>query len=91
MTEPYPAVQITALRSLLAHLCSQFPGLHEIAGHEDLDMRMVVASDDPALSVRRKLDPGCMFPWGDALRDCSLTRRPGVSSVQPIHPGRSRG
>ena len=74
MTEPYPAIQITALRSLLADLRQQLPSLHEIAGHEVLDTRMVAASDDPARYVRRKLDPGCMFPWTEVLRDCALAR-----------------
>lgn len=76
MTERYPAIQIAALRGLLADLRRQFPGLREIAGHEDLDTRMVAASDDAALAVRRKLDPGRMFPWDDVLRDCGLTREP---------------
>ncbi len=63
MSEPYPAVQIAALRALLAHLRNEFPHLQHIAGHEDLDTTMVAASDDSALAVRRKLDPGRMFPF----------------------------
>jgi len=80
MTEPYPAIQITALRDLLADLRVRFPNLRDIAGHEDLDTRMMTASDDPALTVRRKLDPGRMFPWGDVLRHCGLTRAPKAAT-----------
>ncbi|MEO9078544.1 MAG: N-acetylmuramoyl-L-alanine amidase [Rhodanobacter sp.] len=74
MSEPYPPAQINALHELLDHLRSEFPNLRKIAGHEDLDTEMIPASDDPSLQVRRKLDPGAMFPWGDVLRDSKLTR-----------------
>ena len=74
MTEPYPVTQIAALRALLAHLRGEFPYLRYIAGHEDLDTAMMAASDDPALSVHRKLDPGRLFPWEEVLRDSGLTR-----------------
>lgn len=74
MTEPYTAIQITALHSLLERLRTDLPALRQIAGHEDLDTRMVAASDNPALAVRRKLDPGRMFPWSEVLRVCALAR-----------------
>ena len=74
MSEPYPAAQIIALRSLLEHLRGQFPNLRKIAGHEDLDTEMMPASDDPSQQVRRKLDPGVMFPWHDVLDGSELTR-----------------
>ena len=74
MTEPYPAGQIAALRTLLAQLRNEFPQLQHIAGHEDLDTASIAASNDSALSVRRKLDPGRMFPWADVLDDSGLTR-----------------
>ena len=74
MTEPYPAAQISALRALLAHLRHEFPHLQHIAGHEDLDTAKVTASDDPTLTVRRKLDPGRMFPWAAVLDGSDLTR-----------------
>ena len=74
MTEPYPAPQIAALRALLAHLRAAFPHLQHIAGHEDLDTALVTASDNPALTVRRKLDPGCQFPWAEVLADSGLAR-----------------
>jgi len=76
MTEPYPAAQIAALRQLLLELRTQFPALRNIAGHEDLDTRLVPATDDASRSVRRKLDPGPMFPWDEVLHDCGLVRVP---------------
>jgi len=35
------------------------------------------ASDDPAIEIHRKLDPGPMFPWAEVL-DGSGLRRVGV-------------
>lgn len=63
MTEPYPDAQIDALVQLLGHLVARLPNLARIVGHEDLDIERVPASDDPTRSVRRKLDPGPLFPW----------------------------
>lgn len=74
MTEPYPAAQITALRALLVQLRTEFPNLRQIAGHEDLDTATVPASDDPALQVSRKLDPGSLFPWAKVLEHSPLVR-----------------
>lgn len=74
MTEPYRQTQIDALRALLDQLCREFPRLQQIAGHEDLDTALVAASDDPTQHVRRKLDPGPMFPWGEVLQGRGLVR-----------------
>ena len=74
MTEPYTAAQITSLRSLLGKLRHDYPNLHYIAGHEDLDTAMVPASDDPSVQVHRKRDPGPMFPWRGILDDSGLQR-----------------
>ncbi|WP_313916915.1 N-acetylmuramoyl-L-alanine amidase [Tahibacter sp.] len=63
MDEPYTEAQIERLLALLQHLRTNHPTLHWIAGHEDLDTADVVASDDAALTVRRKRDPGPLFPW----------------------------
>lgn len=74
MTESYPEAQIGALLSLLAHLQDECPNLRQIAGHEDLDTASMPASDDPAIEVRRKLDPGPMFPWPEVLDGSGLLR-----------------
>ena len=60
MTESYPETQLESLRW--------------IAGHEDLDRAMTTASDDPKQLVRRKSDPGPMFPWPDILESTTLRR-----------------
>lgn len=74
MDEAYPPVQIEALRQWLLQLQDQLPGLHWIAGHEDLDTAQVPASDDPGRSVRRKRDPGPCFPWPQVMTGLRLQR-----------------
>jgi N-acetylmuramoyl-L-alanine amidase len=74
MSEPYPEVQVEALRALLAQLRQEFPNLRSVAGHEDLDTARVAASDDPAVMVPRKLDPGPLFPWDAIVPACGLER-----------------
>jgi len=74
MAEPYPDVQIEALRALLGQLRQDFPNLRTIAGHEDLDTARVPASDDAAVRVPRKLDPGPLFPWDAVVPACGLER-----------------
>lgn len=67
MAEPYPDEQIQSLIHLLNMLTTKLPMLRWICGHDRLDMREVVASDDPSRSVRRRLDPGPLFPWSTVL------------------------
>ncbi|GAA0889360.1 N-acetylmuramoyl-L-alanine amidase [Rhodanobacter soli] len=74
MTEPYSEAQIAALNALLAQLRVEFPKLRHIAGHEDLDTARMPASDDASLEIRRKLDPGPLFPWAEVLQDSGLLR-----------------
>lgn len=74
MTEPYPDVQIDALLAVLRQSRADFPNLRYIAGHEDLDIGMVPASDDASRQVYRKRDPGPLFPWDKVLHECGLTR-----------------
>ncbi|HLF31969.1 MAG TPA: N-acetylmuramoyl-L-alanine amidase [Xanthomonadales bacterium] len=63
MQEPYPDAQVQGLLNLLHSLCTSFNSLRWIAGHEDLDSALVPAANDPAVLVRRKCDPGPLFPW----------------------------
>ncbi|WP_267223333.1 N-acetylmuramoyl-L-alanine amidase [Dyella silvae] len=74
MTEPYPPAQLAALRALLAQLRQDYPQLRLIAGHEDLDLARLPATDDPSVEVPRKLDPGPMFPWAEVLDGSGLQR-----------------
>lgn len=74
MQEPYTAAQIASLDALLADLQRELPALRFIAGHEDLDTACEPASDDPDVLVRRKMDPGPLFPWDEVLLSTSLQR-----------------
>ena len=74
MPEPYTEAQLQALLGLLASLRRSLTSLRWIAGHEDLDTARVEASDDPALLVWRKRDPGPHFPWPRVLESCALER-----------------
>ncbi len=74
MDEPYSEDQIASLLALLAHLQQELPNLQYIAGHEDLDTAMVAASDDAALQVFRKRDPGPLFPWDTVMSRSGLQR-----------------
>lgn len=74
MDEAYTEAQIEALIALLRHLVEGIPSLTRIAGHDDLDTDSVPASDDPSVLVRRKLDPGPMFPWQRILDSVALQR-----------------
>ena len=76
MAEPYPDAQVAALVALLRGLQARLPALACIAGHEDLDRDEVEASDDPARRVRRKRDPGPLFPWPSVLAAVALRRIP---------------
>jgi N-acetylmuramoyl-L-alanine amidase len=67
MTEPYPDEQMRALQSLLDHLQSSYSSLLFITGHEDLDREMLPSSNRPEVMVRRKRDPGPLFPWDQVL------------------------
>jgi N-acetylmuramoyl-L-alanine amidase len=79
-TTPYPPVQIDALLALLGRLRAAIPSLRSIAAHEDLDRRLEPASDDPAILLRRRLDPGPLFPWERVVPACGLAR------LQPAEP-----
>ena len=74
MDEAYTEDQIEALVALLRDLHARIPSLALIAGHEDLDLDEVEASDDSELKVRRKRDPGPRFPWQRVLAAVPLER-----------------
>ncbi len=76
LREAYPEAQIAALLQLLQWLAQSLPSLHDIVGHDALDTTQEIASDDPALRVQRKLDPGPMFPWPRIEASVPLRRTP---------------
>jgi len=76
MAEPYPATQVEALVTLLRSLLIELPALRWIAGHDALDTALVAASDDSARQVRRKRDPGPLFPWERVLASIPLRPLP---------------
>jgi len=80
MTEPYPDAQIEGLVGLVLHLRKTLPSLRWMAGHEWLDDSEVRATDDARLTVRRKRDPGPLFPWPLVLERSNLERFDGVAS-----------
>jgi N-acetylmuramoyl-L-alanine amidase len=73
-TTPYTQAQIAALLALLRQLKSQWPQLKYIAGHEDLDTRLEPASDDAKIMLRRRQDPGPLFPWNEVVPAAGLMR-----------------
>jgi N-acetylmuramoyl-L-alanine amidase len=58
----------------LRQLRSDLPNLRYIAGHEDLDQRLEPATDDPAIMLHRRQDPGPLFPWGEIVPASGLER-----------------
>jgi N-acetylmuramoyl-L-alanine amidase len=73
-TTPYTQAQIDSLLALLRQLRNELPNLKYIAGHEDLDTRLEPASDDPTIMLRRRQDPGPLFPWPDVVPASGLQR-----------------
>jgi N-acetylmuramoyl-L-alanine amidase len=73
-TVPYTKEQIHSLLALLRKLRTDIPSLHYVAGHEDLDLRLEPASDDPTIMLRRRQDPGPLFPWNEIVPASGLER-----------------
>ena len=74
LTEPYPDTQVQALLALLSQLQEQLPGLESITGHSELDTEMLPSEDRPDIKIRRKIDPGPLFPWAVIMEGVSLDR-----------------
>jgi len=72
--EDYSRAQIESLVALLRDLKNRLPNLGTIAGHDELDTGLIAASDDPAIQLRRKVDPGPLFPWDEIESRVSLER-----------------
>ena len=71
-TEPYTKAQIAALIGLINFLGCQLQNLIHIAGHEDLDLATIAAEDNPDIMIKRKIDPGPLFPWEQVMQNIKL-------------------
>ena len=74
MRQDYSARQVENLIALLQFLVGSLKALKWIAGHEELDVSVVPAADNPGIDVRRKRDPGPRFPWSEVLRSIELEK-----------------
>lgn len=73
-TVVYTKEQVQSLLLLLRKLRHDIPSLRYVAGHEDLDTRLEPASDDPKIMLRRRQDPGPLFPWNEIVPAAGLAR-----------------
>jgi N-acetylmuramoyl-L-alanine amidase len=74
-TEPYTPDQIDAVKRLLQMLKTRYPNIRDLARHSDLDTRMIPADDDSTVQIRRKVDPGALFPWDEVLKSWEYLNR----------------
>lgn len=72
MYDEYPNEQIDSLIKLIHSLQKQLPNLKYITGHEDLDTRLIESDNDPEIFIRRKMDPGKLFPWETVMQKINL-------------------
>ncbi len=70
----YTEAQLKALERLLQALVVRYPSLQRIAGHDQLDLEQVPASDDPTLRVARKRDRARCSHWRGCWRRCRCSR-----------------
>jgi N-acetylmuramoyl-L-alanine amidase len=72
MTEPYTRPQLENLLRLVQLLRSSIPSIRLVSGHEMLDRERIPSSDRPEITIRRKVDPGPLFPWDRFLAASGL-------------------
>lgn len=71
--EPYPEKQIAALRELVAGVQKRWRiPASEVKGHEDVDRSTFSCG---GRTVRRKQDPGPLFPWDRFRQELRLAER----------------
>ena len=69
---PYTRAQLDNLVRLVNSLRSAIPSIRFASGHDRLDTERVPSSDQPGVTVRRKVDPGPLFPWDRFLAATGL-------------------
>ena len=69
---PYTTAQLDNLVRLLHVLKTAIPSLAYISGHEMLDRERLPASDRADVQIRRKVDPGPLFPWARVIAATGL-------------------
>lgn len=71
--EPYPQAQVDALVKLVASIRRRWNiPLSAVKGHEDVDRSTFVCGGE---EVRRKQDPGPLFPWDRVRRNLEVAAR----------------
>lgn len=65
--EPYHPEQLQSLKALLSDLKHRYAVISQLARHSDLDTEIIAAQDRPDVQIRRKIDPGPLFPWDEFL------------------------
>ena len=72
--DPFPALQIDALVSLLCDIAERNSlAASDIKAHADLDTNTKTCGDQ---EYRRRVDPGALFPWQDVLERVEKCRTP---------------
>lgn len=72
--DPFPAVQIDALVTLLCDIAERNTlGASDIKAHADLENGMMTCGGK---ETRRRVDPGALFPWQDVLERVEKCRAP---------------
>ena len=66
-TEEYTREQIESVIELCLYLKKRYPGISKLKRHSDLDLEKIEAEDNPDILIRRKIDPGPLFPWKEVL------------------------
>jgi N-acetylmuramoyl-L-alanine amidase len=72
--DPFPAVQIDSLVTLLCDIAERNSlAASDIKGHADLETATMTCGDQ---ETRRRVDPGALFPWQDVLERVEKCRTP---------------